>query len=176
MADLLKCLLLPVLLAAGWVLGGRWPKAGALLNQGAALALLACWLVEAISGVFGGPEAFHRLLAHGVVGLAWILAPPAVGIFLQEGVARGEGRGILGAFAAGGTMIAVLATAVTGYLGPTRAPSGQNALRFEILHLVAAPGLAAAAMILWAWVARPKAGGTPGRTRSTSRHPARARP
>jgi hypothetical protein len=169
MADLLKFLLLPLLLAAGWVLGARWPKAGALINQGAAIALLACWALEAVAGVFGGPETFHRMLAHGAVGLAWVLVPVAVGIFLHEGVARGEARAILGAFAAGAAMMAVLATAVTGYLGPTRAPAGpQHALRFEILHFVAAPGLAAAAMILWAWVARGKPDGIPGTTRATT--------
>jgi hypothetical protein len=155
MADLLKFLLLPILVATGWILGFRWPRLCELVNQGGALALLACWLVEAVAGVFAGPEGVHRLLAHGVVGFAWVLTPLAIGIFLQEGVSRREGRGIVGALAAGATMLAVLITAITGYLGPTRAATGpQNLLRFELLHLVAAPGFAAAAMILWALVAR----------------------
>jgi hypothetical protein len=74
MADLLKFLLLPLLLARG----GSWEPAGPrpalIINQGAAIALLACWVWRRWREYSEVPKTFHRMLAHGAVGLAWVLA------------------------------------------------------------------------------------------------------
>jgi len=149
--------LLGILLLAGAGLGlRRWrPLYGLLLNQWLPVALLALWLVEAVAGIFFGPEAPHRVLGHALVIAAWLAAPPGVGVFLFAAVFEGSPRGWLGAGLAAFSVVAALLTAVTGFAGPTRAATGaEHVLRFEILHLFAAPALFAAVLVGWALLAR----------------------
>jgi hypothetical protein len=143
-------------LAAAALALRRWkPRYGLLLNQWLPLGLLVLWLVEAIAGIFFGPEAPHRVLGHAFVIVTWLAAAMGVGVFLVGAVIEGTPRCWIGAGLAAFSVIAALLTAVTGYSGPTRAATGaEHVLRFEILHLFAAPMLAAAVLSGWAVLAR----------------------
>ena len=149
--------LLGILIVAAAGLGlRRWkPPYGLLLNQWLPIGLLAFWLVEAMAGIFFGPEAPHRVLGHAFVIATWLAAPLGVGLFLFGAIFEGTPRCWLGAGLAAFAVVASLLTAVTGYSGPTRAATGaEHVLRFEIFHLFAAPALAAAVLVAWALLAR----------------------
>jgi len=155
MSEILKFLAIVLLPVAGWALR-RWaPRIGLLVNQWLPLGLLGLWLAEGIAGIFAGPEAPHRVLAHAAVLAAWLAAPLGVGIFLYGALTEGTARSWAGLAVTGLSMIAVLLTAVTGYTGPTRASTGaEHVLRFEILHLFAAPVLTGGLFLGWAVLAR----------------------
>jgi len=154
MIDFLKFFLLPLLAALGWWIGSRSSRLGHLLNRYAALAVLALWLLDSVTGIFAGATSVHRVLAHAAVAAAWLAAPLAVGLFLQEAIATGDNGCGLGALAALLVIPAALLTAATGYLGPSHAATTAHPLRFAILHLLAGPGLAAAFMVVWLLCAR----------------------
>ena len=155
MLGIVKFLAVIVLAAAGWFLRGWRPRIALVVNRWLPRGLLGVWLMEAIAGITFGPEAPHRVLGHVAVVAAWLVAPLGAGIFLYAAVAEGTTRCWVGAAAAGLSVVAVLLTAVTGYMGPTRAATGaQHILRFELLHLFVAPALAAAVLIGWAFLAR----------------------
>jgi hypothetical protein len=153
--EFLNLLGILILAAAGLSLR-RWkPLYGLLLNQWLPIGLLALWLVEAIAGIFFGPEAPHRVLGHAFVVATWLAAPLGVGVFLVGAIIEGTPRCWLGAGLSAFSVIAALLTAVTGYSGPTRAATGaEHVLRFEILHLFATPMLAAAVLVGWGFLAR----------------------
>ena len=155
MLELLNLLGILVVAAAGLGLR-RWkPRLGLLLNLGLPIGLLAFWLVEAIAGIFFGPEVPHRILGHAFVIAVWLAAPLGVGVFLVGAIFEGESRSWLGAGLSAFSVVAALLTAVTGYAGPSRAATGaEHVLRFEIFHLFAAPALAAAVLVGWALLAR----------------------
>ncbi|MCI0567710.1 MAG: hypothetical protein L0Z52_05865 [Acidobacteria bacterium] len=155
MIEFLNLLGVLILAAAGMGLR-RWrPLYGLFLNQWLPVGLLGLWLVEAISGIFFGPEAPHRVLGHAFVIAAWLAAPLGVGVFLFGAILEGTPRSWLGAGLAAFSVVAALLTAVTGYTGPTRAATGaEHVLRFEIFHLFAAPALTAAVLVGWAILAR----------------------
>jgi hypothetical protein len=153
--EFLNLLGILILAAAGLGLRKWKPHYGLLLNQWLPIALLALWLVESMAGIFFGPEAPHRVLGHAFVIAAWLSAALGVGVFLFGAVFEATPRSWLGAGLTAFSVIAALLTAVTGYAGPSRAATGaEHILRFEILHLFAAPALAAAVLVGWALLAR----------------------
>jgi hypothetical protein len=153
--EFLNLLGILVLAAAGLALRRWMPSYALLLNQGLPVGLLAVWLVEAIAGIFFGPEAPHRILGHLFVIATWLAAPLGVGLFLVGALVEGKPRCWMGAGLAAFSVVAALLTAVTGFSGPSRAATGaEHVLRFEILHLFIAPVLAASVFIGWGLLAR----------------------
>lgn len=153
--ELLRFLGLVLIAAAGVGLRHWTPRPALGVNICLPLGLLALWIFEASVGIFAGPEAPHRLTSQTALEAVWIGVALGAAIFVTGAVALGDGLGWLGAGAACLSLVSALLTAVTGYMGPSRAAtSAQHVLRFEILHLAIFPLVTAALFACWAYLAR----------------------
>jgi len=154
MLEASRFLLVPLLAAAGWVLAGRLPRAGAILSLLAALGLLAIWFVGFASGLFGLPLRIHSEVAQSLILCVWIAAPFATGVFVSRGVAIQDNRELLGAAVVVLSLILVMGASFTGMMGPTHGALGTgSSARFTILHLIMMPVLSGIGLAAWAWLA-----------------------
>ena len=152
MLDFLRFLLFPAIVVIAWQLALRWP----------ATARRIAWLLAAATGIFlltlavtglvrpaGVTADIHKWTGHGLVIFIWLAVPFTIGVVLRSVGQRRSGIAvkILALLALFG--IALLAS-MTGYLGPSHGTGDLETLhRFNVLHQLVLPGLAAGLTLYW---------------------------
>jgi hypothetical protein len=148
MAEFIRLLLMPALVALGaW--GNLRFQAGSIRTaKVAVLTLLGLWVTLLLTGLTVRSAAPHRALAHLFFGVAWVAIFFAIGVELAEGVrSRRWSRAfhvLVLLFALG----AMQAAASTGYLGRL-SDQPADVLRFRLIHQLLTPGALGVSLVGW---------------------------
>ena len=99
-------------------------------------------------------HAMHRWVAHAMVIFAWLFFPPAIGLRYASGSGNWRLIALL-AF----TLVWLLLTSFTGYLGPTTAAEHGELVgeetrnRFVVFHMGVQPAVLCLLGGVWLWLA-----------------------
>jgi hypothetical protein len=157
MADVLRFLLLPILIAAGWQASAHRREASRRAVRFAAVIALAGWAVIVATGLAQSAgftlSSSHRWIGHALFTFTWLLVPLMIGVRVQQ-----NGRMLLMLLLGAATLGIIFLNGVTGYLGPSHGDvrSEETVTRFYVLHCAVLPAIAAILLGLWPYILRPR--------------------
>src|SRR5687768_13536149 len=119
LADALRFLLLPAIVAAAWLISSRYPERARQAARLLGVILVASLVIIAVTGVQrqASPESNHKWFGHGSLIAAWLAAPFAVGVILQRRIRQRPLLAILQSFVILAVVGLHLMGGFTGYMG-----------------------------------------------------------